>query len=59
MFILVTTTGDEKVIVNSSAIQTVEETTMGSMIFFSRRDCMEVRETVERLYDTLRRDKNV
>lgn len=54
MFILVTTTDDEKVIVNSSAIQTVEETTMGSMIFFSRRDCMEVRETFEQLYNKLR-----
>lgn len=54
MFILVTTTDDEKVIVNSSAIQTVEETTMGSMIFFSHSDCMEVRETLEQLYNKLR-----
>lgn len=56
MFILVTTT-DEKVIVNSSAIQTIEETTLGSMIYFSSDDCMEVRETVEQLYDILRRGK--
>lgn len=57
MFVLVTMTDDEKVIVNSSAIQTIEETTLGSMIYFSSDDCMEVRETVERLYDALRREK--
>ena len=57
MFVLVTVNDDEKVIVNSNAIQTIEGTTLGSLIYFSSDDCMEVRETVECLYDTLRREK--
>ena len=57
MFALVTVNDDEKVIVNSNAIQTIEGTTLGSLIYFSSDDCMEVRETVECLYDTLRREK--
>lgn len=54
MFIVVTTMGDEKVIVNSNAIQAIKERALGCRIYFSSDYYMEVWETIEQLYDKLK-----
>lgn len=57
MFILVTLSSDgEQIILNANAVQTIEQSTTGSIIFFSAEDRIEVRESIEQLYDMLRKE---
>lgn len=56
MFIPVTIHHGVKVLVNFDMVKTVHETNTGSMIYFSSKDQMDVQETIEQLYDILRKE---
>lgn len=57
MFVPVTIHNNVKVLVNFDNVTSVQETKAGSVLSFNNKGMMDVQETVEQLYDTLRREK--